>query len=301
MSFPKNRVHQQSQLLTWGRNRLASGAKGKHEARILLEWALDVDSLLKAAPEVGQRAAERYRSAIMQRCRGFPLQHIMGEMYFRNLTLQAGPGVFVVRPETETLVDIAAELIAGQRKPARQSQNRPGQGERWMVIDLCAGSGAVGLSIATEISKVDVTGVELSPVAAAYARRNFGKYEKLLAAGSDYRVVVGDATIALEGQEGQMNMVVSNPPYVPGVPPLSGDLLFDPEMALYGGGEDGLVIPRGIVSRAHELLVPGGWLVMEHAEDQGSALVKIAGDNGFREAQTRQDLTGRNRFLVAQK
>lgn len=279
------RVISQHWLLSWGSDRLVRAGKGKHEARLLLEWALDVDSLLRAPVFVGQRAAERYRSAIAQRCQGFPLQHITGRMQFRGLRLQAGPGVFVVRPETELLVDFACQDLP----------------EAPRIADLCAGSGALGLAFASEIPEANVTAVELSPEAMAYARRNTERLRLGFAPGSNYKLVEADATTALAGQEASFDVVVANPPYVPGQPALTGEVLFDPEMALYGGGEDGLVIPRGIVVRSLDLLVPGGYLLMEHAPEQSAELRSLASDSGFVFVQTLEDLTGRQRFLRAKK
>lgn len=288
MMPPRRRPPSQRELLAWGQQQLKREGRGPHEARTLLQWALQTDSLLQAPDPVGQRAAGRYRSAITQRCRGFPLQHIVGEMHFRRLTLQAGPGVFAVRPETEMLVDLVGDLRAAADSDVT-------------VADLCAGSGAIGLSVATEFPRTKVSAVELSPVAAAYAQRNYDRHRAHLAPHSTFEVLVEDATTALPGREGTLDIVVSNPPYVPGTPPLQGDVLYDPEMALYGGGEDGLVIPRGVVVRAEQLLTKGGWLLLEHGDHQGAALRKIAADAGFRDVGTVQDLTGRDRFLRAHK
>lgn len=284
----------QHRLLAWGQARLAHAGKGGHEARLLLEWALGVDSLLRAPTEVGQRAAERYRSAIAQRCRSFPLQHITGQMHFRGLTLQAGPGVFAVRPETELLVELALDELSRARP-------RESSGGVLALADLCAGSGAIGLALAVEAPGIAVTAVELSGVAVAYARRNLERYRESLAPGSAYELIEADATRALAGSEGSFALVVTNPPYVPGQPSLVGDVLFDPEMALYGGGEDGLIIPRGVARRALELLCPGGILLMEHAESQDRALADFALESGFTEVRTLPDLTGRPRFLRARK
>ncbi len=268
-------------LLSWGTSQLRAAGKGEHEARLLLQWALGVDSLLKAPNPVGARGAERYRSAISQRRAGFPLQHITGQMHYRGLDLEAGPGVFAVRPETELIPEYARGHLHGS------------------VVDLCSGSGAIGLAVAAENPGVRVIGVELSPVAVSYGRRNKAKVK--LAPGSSYSLVQGDATGALPELDGTVEAVLTNPPYVPGTPPVRGDVLYDPEIALYGGGEDGLVLPRGLVMRAHQLLRPGGVLVMEHAETQAEALVQAALESGFTEAQTLADLTERPRFLRAWK
>ncbi len=275
----------QAKLLQWGTAALSRAGRGPHEARILLEWALNVDTLLRAPSAVGMRAAERYRSAIRQRTRGFPLQHITGSMQFRQLELVAGPGVFSVRPETELIIEAAqAELSAG------------GQ-----VADLCAGSGAIGLAVATEFPHTTVTAVELSALAAGYARRNHDRHRKNFAAQSSWTLVEGDALRTSDLAADTFDVILTNPPYVPGQPPLHGDVLFDPEMALYGGGEDGMVVPRGLVPRSWNLLKTGGTLLMEHDPQQAQMLVDLAEEGGFSSAETVEDLNGRPRFLKARK
>lgn len=272
----------QAAVLRWGRNQLPPSRA--HEARILLEWALRVETLLAAPKEVGAQAQERYRSAIRQRQAGFPLQHITGRQYFRGLELEAGPGVFSARPETEMLVEYALELLPPPAGPA-------------LVADLCSGSGAIGLAFASERPAARVLAVELSKSAANSARRNLAKLA--LAAGSTVEIIEGDALVALPSWEGRLDLVLTNPPYVPGQPPLRGDVLFDPESALYGGGEDGLVMPRGIIRRAAALLRPGGALILEHSESQAETLRAVATENGLEESQTLPDLAGRPRFLLA--
>ncbi len=273
----------QDRLLRWGQAQLEQEGLPPQEATWLLEWALGVSSLLQAEQNVGIRAAEAFRSAIAQRRARIPLQHVTGEMYFRYLRLHAGPGVFSVRPETETLTDLAlAALPDGSQK----------------VVDLCAGSGAIGLSIAAERSNSDVVLVELSARAAKYLRRNVES--TALAEGSMVGVAVEDAVSALPGQEGMFDLVVSNPPYI-GVAdaPTQPEAQADPEMALFGGGEDGLVTPRGVVQRSAQLLKPGGTMVMEIGSTQGKALAEHALAVGFASVTVEPDLTGSPRFLVA--
>lgn len=273
----------QAQLLQWGTRRLALSGYGAHEARQLLQWALGEDSLLRAPNAVGMRAAERYRSAIAQRTRGYPLQHITGSMQFRHLDLLAGPGVFSVRPETEMIIDLASPYL------------QPGAD----VADLCAGSGAIGLAAATEFPGLTVTAVEFSASSAAYARRNYDRHRDNMAPGSTWQLLVEDALAENTFAAASLDVILSNPPYVPGQPPLQGDVLFDPEAALYGGGEDGLVFPRGLVGRCATLLRPGGVLIMEHDPSQGEALQLRCAECGFAASTTEPDLTGRPRFLVA--
>lgn len=279
-------------LLRWGRDEITRAGLSAAEAEWLLEWATGADSLVTAPQEVGIRAAEAYRSGIAQRRSRIPLQHIMGEMSFRYLTLKAGPGVFSVRPETETLVELALKQLREAPVFSDGKQH---------VADLCAGSGAVGLSIAKEAENVNVDLVELDPMAAAYLYANVEGCAPY-AAGSTAAGRVEDAVVALQGKEGTMALVASNPPYVRRADiPTQPEAQADPEVALYGGGEDGLVIPRGVVGRAFDLLAPGGSLVLEHGETQGEALAAHALTVGFSSAETAFDLTDRPRFLVARK
>ncbi len=271
-------------LLRWGRDELERAGIAVVESRWLLEWALGEP--LGTRTDVGIRAAEKYRSAIFQRRAHIPLQHITREMTFRYLTLRAGPGVFIVRPETEMLVDLALETLgAGNAK----------------VADLCAGSGAIGLALASERKDTCVTMVEINPIAGRYLEAN-ARGTAPFAPGSTVAIRMEDATRGLSGWEESLDMVVSNPPYV-GVAdaPEQPEALADPQTALYGGGEDGLVTPRGIVTRAHALLRGGGTLLMEHGEKQGAALVDHAANVGFSAGETLEDLTGRPRFLKAVK
>lgn len=280
-------------LLNWGRGEITRAGLSAAEAEWLLEWATGTDSLVTGPQEVGIRAAETYRSGVAQRRSRIPLQHIMGEMAFRHLTLKAGPGVFSVRPETETLVELALQILC--------KDDRKGANSVRKVADLCAGSGAIGYSIATEAPNIHVDLVELDQRAAPYLRANLDALDPF-AEGSKATVVIEDALTALAGQEGTYSLVASNPPYVGKADmPTQPEAQADPPTALYGGGEDGLVIPRGIVGRAFELLDETGALVMEHGETQGPELVAHAISAGFDCAETKKDLAGRPRFLVARR
>lgn len=285
-------------LLSWGRGEVSRAGLSATEAVWLLQWATDSDSLLTAPQEVGIRAAEVYRSGIAQRRSRIPLQHIMGRMSFRSITLRAGPGVFSTRPETELLVDYAVRFLAEQE--SAEDSTVPSREVRF-VADLCAGSGAIGLSIAKEVPRVAVTLVEMDTRAASYLYGNL-EFCKPYAPDSSAGGYVGDALTSLGDRDGEFSLVVSNPPYVGSADaPTQPEAQVDPPMALYGGGEDGLVIPRGIVSRAFQLLRTGGVLLMEHGEGQGEELVGHALSVGFTNAHTLDDLTGRPRFLSATK
>ena len=215
-----------------------------------------------------------------------PLQHLTGRAPFRHLELAVGPGVFVPRPETEQLVEWALARLAGVAEP--------------VVVDLGAGSGAIALSIAHEHPGARVTAVERDPQAIEWTRHNGG----LRAAVGDRPVTVlaGDMTDPglLADLDGAVDLVVSNPPYVPDgarVPREVAD--HDPPLALWGG-PDGLDVVRGLLRTAARLLRPDGTLGIEHADQQGTALpALVRASGGWDDVADHPDLAGRARYTTA--
>ena len=280
----------QSELLAWGSAQLeelstdSGGASPAAEARYLLAWALGVDSLLRAPLEIPSLAEASYRNAVTKRARRIPRSHVTEEMYFRGLKLDAGPGVFTVRPETEMLVEHVLELISKEAIPEGQ----------W--IDLCSGSAAIALSLSLEGTH-HVTAVEMDPSAFSYAQRNVSAH-----AHASVGLVNGDATQASTLKElgGQVALVVTNPPYVPSCEaPTQPEAQHDPAIALYGGGDDGTRIPKLLIDRSRDLLVKDGLLAMEHSASQAQTLKEYARDRGFTQVRTLSDLAGVPRFLFA--
>lgn len=284
----------QQELLAWARGILpqGEGSNPAQEARILLEWAMGVESLWNAPTYVDSTVAERFREGVQRRYTHEPLQHIIERMWFRSLTLRARPGVFVCRPETESVAGVAID------EAQRLAREDNGNGKP-VVVDLCSGSGAIALAVATEVPSARVVAVEFDQTAAELARLNISEL-----APERVELVVGDATnrSTLAAMEGTVNVVVANPPYIPQREPVrQEEALADPEAALYGGGEDGMVIVRGIIGTAWHLLAPGGLLVMEHASCQGRITRHEAHERGFVDVLTRPDLTGRDRMLCARR
>ena len=280
----------QSELLAWGSAQLeelstdSGGASPAAEARYLLAWALGVDSLLRAPLEIPSLAEASYRNAVTKRARRIPRSHVTEEMYFRGLKLDAGPGVFTVRPETEMLVEHVLELISKEGIPEGQ----------W--VDLCSGSAAIALSLSLE-KKHHVTAVEVDPSAFSYAQRNVSAHPH-----ASVGLVNGDATQASTLKElgGQVALLVTNPPYVPSCEaPTQPEAQHDPAIALYGGGEDGTRIPKLLIERSRDLLVKDGLLAMEHSASQAQTLKEYARDRGFTQVRTLSDLAGVPRFLFA--
>lgn len=237
-------------------------------------------------------AMERFHAMVDRRAKREPLQHITGHAPFRYLDLHVGPGVFVPRPETELVVQ---EGIDWTVKHGMYSAK---------VVDLCAGSGAIGLSFVTEVPGSEVWAVEKSEAAAKWTRRNIEAVERRYPTiASNYHLDIADATQmpTLHQLDGTIDIVLTNPPYVPlaDIPEQPEARDHDPDMALYGGSADGTLIPERIVDRAVGLLKPGGLMVMEHDISQGDRLAAFARASGFEQVQVRNDYTGRPRYLVA--
>jgi release factor glutamine methyltransferase len=233
----------------------------------------------------------RYWEVISRREAREPLQHITGRAFFRYLELQVGPGVFVPRPETESVVGWAIDALRSM------DVAEP------LVVDLCTGSGAIALALAQEVPRSRVHAVELSDEAYAWARRNVDASPD----AARISLVQGDATRAFEDQpelHGRFDLVISNPPYIPlteweYVAPEARD--HDPQLALFSG-EDGLDTIRGIEKVAARLLRPGGVVVIEHADTQGGLVPWIfREESGWTDAADHRDLNNRPRFATARR
>lgn len=224
-----------------------------------------------------------YLLAVSRREKREPLQHITGFAPFRHLELEVGPGVFIPRPETEQLVELAIEKIKGIQNP--------------VVVDLCSGSGAIAISMATELAGAEVYAAELSEQAFGFLERNYQKY------GLDIKTAKNqDLVTAFDELEGQVDLVISNPPYIPdaAVPVDIEVKLHEPSLALYGG-EDGLDVIRQISSRALHLLKTSGLILIEHADTQAHAISELLLNGGWQEVASSQDLAGKNRMISARK
>lgn len=243
------------------------------------------DAILGAGLDQAQLAA--LGEALSRRMAREPLQHITGFAAFRRIELAVGPGVFVPRPETELLVQCGLDELQ------RLGDTVP----RPVVVDLGTGSGAIALSMATEAPNATVSAVEASAEAFCWAEGNRSRL------GLDNATIVrGDLAEALPELDGLVDVLLSNPPYVPdeAIPRDPEVRLHDPEMALYGGA-DGLDIVRTLAVRGAQLLRRGRLMAIEHGELQGAAIRAILGEAGWLQATTLQDLTGRDRITTARR
>ena len=260
------------------------------EARWLCEvaTALDGDDLDAALDELATTRMVTHLDEMIARHRaGEPLAHVLGRWSFRHLDLAIDRRVLIPRPETEVVAGVAIELAASV-------------GPERTVVDLGTGSGAIGLSIATELPLTGTTVwlTDASDDALAVARSNLAGIGRAatnvrLAAGSWYEALPGDV---------RPHVIVSNPPYVAdGSPDLAASVRdWEPAEALFAG-PDGLEAIRVIVAGASSRLAPAGWLVLEIGSDQGAEVAGLMRRTGFRDVEIRPDLVGRDRVAVGQR
>jgi release factor glutamine methyltransferase len=255
------------------------------DARLLLAHVLGTDvSQLPLVDHGAPSVVHEYDALVARRAEREPLQHLTGRAWFRHVELAVGPGVFVPRPETELLagwaIEQALEAPAGAAEP--------------VVVDLGTGSGAIARAVADEAPHARVHAVELDPAAHAWAARN------LTGTGVDLRH--GDLGTAFDDLAGTVDVVVSNPPYIPheAWESVAAEVRdHDPDLALYASG-DGLDVIRVVERRAALLLRPGGVVGVEHADAQGESAPAVFLDTGcWEQVRDHRDLAGRPRFVTA--
>src|SRR4051794_3425651 len=261
----------------------------EHDARALAVHVLGLakpsDLLLAEGFDRAQAAA--YLELVERRAARVPLQHLTGSVGFRYIELEVGPGVFVPRPETESVVQWAVDAIAA---------------EGWaepLLADLCTGSGTIAFSLANEVKGATVHAVERDPDALAWTRRN--AHNRVLAGDPEVHLHLGSVDEALLDMDGRFDLVASNPPYVATTEAHLPDpevVDHDPEVALFAG-EDGLDVIRLVEHAAKRLLKPGGLVVVEHSDRQGRTAPAVF--EGWLEVEDHKDLTGRDRYVTARR
>ena len=263
-------------------------ADARVDAELLLAHMLGVGrGELQAAALRGDTLDEasdaRFRELVARRASREPLQHITGTAPFRHLELRVGPGVFVPRPETETLVQIALDALLAAASPSP------------IAVDLGTGSGAIALALATEAPHSRVFAAENAVDAFVWAKENFADV-----GAENATLAFIDLARAFPDLDGMASVVVSNPPYVPdaAVPRDPEVRWFDPPTALYGGA-DGLDIVRQVSATALRLAHPGGIVAIEHGESQGAEIRELLSADGWRAPATHTDLTRRDRVTTA--
>jgi release factor glutamine methyltransferase len=275
------------EFLRGGKEQLAAAGFPEVEAEILLAHTLGISrmdlhnplTVENALTAIGDMTVveETFWKFLDRRCAHEPLQYLTGVAYFRHLEIKVGPGVLVPRPESELLVESVLTHI--EKLSGAVS-----------VIDLGSGSGALALAIATEAPQTHVIAVEKSPDAIYWLKENVSFIDEKV------RIVESDVSTALEGVK--CDVVIANPPYVPDSQELPKDVAeHEPAIALFGGA-DGMKTPRLFISAASRLLKAGGFLAIEHHEDQGPEIAGVL-ISDFTDILLHRDLTGRPRFTTA--
>lgn len=258
-----------------------------YDARQLLEMAAQGDPRLREEP-LDQEEAARLAKLVQKRAERCPLQYLAGQWPFLDFTLRVGPGVLIPRADTEVVCEAAAKTLAGVLQP--------------QVLDLCAGSGALGLGIKRLVPSAAVTALEKSPEAMGYLRQNAANALPGFSESSPaVRPVLGD--VFLYQQEltpGALDLIVSNPPYLTNaeMQVLQPEVRFEPAMALEAG-DDGLDFYRHIAANYQKALRSGGWLVLEIGWQQADAVQALLRQNGWQQVQVQKDYGGNDRAVSA--
>jgi release factor glutamine methyltransferase len=267
----------------------AGVASPRVDAELLAAHVLGVErTKLPLVPLVDPPVVEAIGRLVAERARRVPLQHLIGWVAMGDITLVVGPGVFVPRVETELLLAWGMAALEGVSSP--------------VVVDLCTGSGALGLALAHARPDAVVHGVELDPPALAWARRN----AEHRAAAGDTPLMLHSGDVAdprlLSDLDGLVDLVVCNPPYVPTstrVPPEVRD--HDPFDAVFAG-PDGLAVIRHVVTCAARLLRPGGQVGIEHDDTHGESVpALLTARRVLTDVAAHDDLAGRPRFTTARR
>lgn len=260
------------------------------DAELLAGHVLDltrggIQSEIIRGTEITDAQADAITALYARRLNREPLQHITGKAYFRNLELEVGRGVFIPRPETEFVAQLAIDAL------------RAVASAQPIAVDLGTGSGAIALAMATEVGNAKIYAVEKSDDAISFTRKNFAN-----CAPDNAVLIHGDLADAFGELDGTVSVVVSNPPYIPlaAVPRDIEVRLHDPELALYGG-EDGMQVMHQVSATAKRLLHAGGALVVEHADSQSQQVSQLLLADGWRQVRAHKDLTGRDRAVTAIK
>ncbi|WP_296394298.1 peptide chain release factor N(5)-glutamine methyltransferase [Williamsia sp.] len=257
------------------------------DAELLVAHVLGVDrGRLVAADDLTDPQAAQLDSLLDRRAAREPLQHILGSASFGPVDLAVGPGVFVPRPETEAILEWAYAVCVGLDRPR--------------VVDLCSGSGALAIAVATTVSDAGVVAVENDPDALIWLRANVARVGD--AVRRRLSVVAGDVRDRHLLAPGTVDVVVANPPYVPEGADLSPEVVeHDPAIAVFGG-VDGMSVITPMIGLITRALVPGGRCAIEHDDTTADLVVaELRRHGAFDQIEAHADLTGRPRFVTARR
>ncbi len=268
--------------------------RGIDRTRLFMEWSKEID----------EDTCNQYFELVDRRGSREPLQYITGTQEFMGLDFSVDENVLIPRPETEFMVEHALKIILGKvpGEPAEEGtdgkETLPGRiptRKKWNVLDLCCGSGAIGVTIAHRCAGAKVTATDNSEAAVEVARKNAAK------ARTKVRFKTGDLLGAVKAKK-QFDMIISNPPYVPThmIPILQDEVKkFEPLTAL-DGGEDGLDFYRRIIAEAPAYMKSGGVLILETGHDQGKAIeALIRAESAYEDCTIIKDYNKHDRVCIA--
>lgn len=256
------------------------------EARELLCAALGItkeEYYASSRTQADPDAENKYLSMLQRRIKGEPLAYILGEWDFYGRSFFIESGILIPRPETELLIEIIKEAARELKKDGLR------------LLDLCSGSGCIGITAALEIKGLTAYLGDIEPKALAVSARNAERYKEAKTAA-----VYDDA---LGKGSGKYDIIVSNPPYISEkeMEELPAEVKdFEPVSAL-AGGRDGLDFYRAITANRLENLTPGGYMIFETGESQGNSVAKIMRDSGMADIKISRDLSGKERAVSAKK
>ena len=276
---PRDAVRQLEARLT-----AAGCPDADYDAAELFRLVTGRDVRLTDAP-LPEAQAARLESLCLRREAREPLQYLCGRWSFLDFELIVGPGVLCPRADTEVVAEAAAQTLAGVKAPR--------------VLDLCAGTGCLGLGVKRFCPEADVTCVEKSPEAFRYLKKNAVSALKQGTA----RAVEGDLFHYWQGlPEGELDLIVSNPPYLTAaeMQQLQPEVAREPAMALEAG-EDGLVFYRALAEHYQNALRPGGALALEIGWQQREAVTALLAANGWVDIACRKDYGGNDRCILARR
>ena len=247
---------------------------------------------LRANEEVDPETEKKYFDLIARRAERIPLQHITGTQEFMGHTFKVSPDVLIPRQDTETLVEEAARTIQNTPKEKLTFMEKLRGVKEWEVLDLCCGSGAIGISLAKICSNIKVTASDISSAAIKVATENADNLRAKI------KFVEGDMFAPHAGKK--FDMIVSNPPYIRTamISILQEEVKVHEPLGALDGGRDGLEFYKIIVAKAADHLKPGGFLMLEIGYDQGEDLRKMLKDDGrYTPAEVIKDLPGKDRVV----
>lgn len=273
------------ELLILGKEKLDNSGNeyAKYERKVLLEEVLNCNymyMLMNGEEEVPQDKEKQYLDLIEKRCIHYPLQYLLGYAHFMDYTFYVNETVLIPRNDTEVLVECANEILEQQQ--FSHSNIR--------VLDLCCGSGCIGISLKLYHKQIELALTDISEEALEVTKKNLSKYEV------EAEVLCGDL---FESFTGKADLIVSNPPYIEHqiIDTLMPEVKEYEPMKALDGGEDGLDFYRRIVEEAPGYLSSKGWLMFEIGHNQGEAVKLLMEQRGFFDVVIKKDYAGLDRVV----